>query len=56
MTVSHWQTDVPRPTEDVDVLVVGAGLIGCAAAFIAHDAGHEARGDPQAVTTCAPGI
>lgn len=41
MTVSHWQTDVPRPTEDVDVLVVGAGLIGCAAAFFAHDAGHD---------------
>ena len=41
MTVSHWQTDFPRPTEEVDVLVVGAGLIGCAAAYFAHEAGHD---------------
>jgi glycine/D-amino acid oxidase-like deaminating enzyme len=35
MTVSIWQADDTQPTRDVEVLVVGAGLVGCAAAYFA---------------------
>lgn len=37
MTVSHWQQADQKPRE-VDVLVVGAGLAGCTAAYIARQA------------------
>ena len=42
MTVSHWQVEQNRPTQEVDVLIVGAGLVGCAAAYFATEAGHSA--------------
>lgn len=41
MTVSHWQADGTQPTRDVDVLVIGAGLAGCAAAYFAAQAGRD---------------
>lgn len=47
MTVSIWQAEGREPIREVDVLVVGAGLAGCAAAMFLHQAGHE---DDVAVT------
>ncbi|HUN09595.1 MAG TPA: FAD-dependent oxidoreductase [Aggregatilineales bacterium] len=42
MTVSIWQADDTQPVRDVDVLVVGAGLVGCGAAyFAAREHGRE---------------
>jgi glycine/D-amino acid oxidase-like deaminating enzyme len=41
MTVSIWQADDAQPTRDVDFLVVGAGLVGCSAAYFASQAGRE---------------
>lgn len=41
MTVSIWQADDAQPLRDVDFLVVGAGVVGCAAAFFAAQAGRE---------------
>ncbi len=41
MTVSHWQADGSQVRHDVDVLVVGAGVVGCAAAYFATQAGRE---------------
>jgi glycine/D-amino acid oxidase-like deaminating enzyme len=41
MTVSIWQADDTQPVREVDFLVVGAGLVGCAAAFFAAQAGRE---------------
>jgi gamma-glutamylputrescine oxidase len=41
MTVSIWQADDSQPVRDVDFLVIGAGLIGCAAAYFARQAGRE---------------
>jgi gamma-glutamylputrescine oxidase len=41
MTVSHWQADGTQPRREVDVLVVGAGVVGCAAAHFAAQAGRE---------------
>jgi len=38
MTVSVWQADGNQPIEDVDVLIVGAGLVGCAAAYFTRQA------------------
>lgn len=38
MTVSIWQADNTQPVEEVDVLIVGAGLIGCAAAYFTRQA------------------
>ncbi len=35
MTVSLWQADGTQPVRDVDFLVVGAGLVGCSAAYFA---------------------
>ncbi len=41
MSVSIWQADGTQATHDVDVLVVGAGLVGCSAAYFAAQAGHD---------------
>jgi glycine/D-amino acid oxidase-like deaminating enzyme len=41
MTVSIWQADDRQPRREVDFLVIGAGLIGCAAACFAAQAGRE---------------
>ncbi len=41
MTVSLWQADGSQPVREVDFLVVGAGLVGCSAAFFAGQAGRE---------------
>ncbi|MBC7812891.1 MAG: FAD-binding oxidoreductase, partial [Burkholderiales bacterium] len=41
MTVSIWQANGSQPVREVDVLVVGAGLVGCAAAYFATQAGHH---------------
>jgi glycine/D-amino acid oxidase-like deaminating enzyme len=41
MTVSIWQADGAQPVREVDFLVVGAGLVGCAAAAFAAQAGHS---------------
>jgi len=41
MTVSLWQADGTQPVREVDFLVVGAGLVGCSAAFLAAQAGRE---------------
>ena len=41
MTVSHWQADGTQPVREVDFLIVGAGLVGCAAAHFAAQAGRE---------------
>ena len=36
-----WQADGTQPVREVDFLVVGAGIVGCAAAYFAAQAGHE---------------
>jgi len=41
MTVSFWQADGQQPVREVDTLVVGAGLVGCASAYFLCQAGHE---------------
>jgi gamma-glutamylputrescine oxidase len=41
MTVSIWQADGAQPTQDVDVLVIGAGVVGCSAAYFAAQQGRE---------------
>lgn len=41
MSISIWQADGTQPTHEVDVLVVGAGLAGCSAAYFAAQAGRE---------------
>ncbi len=41
MTVSVWQADDTQPIVDVDFLVVGAGLVGCTAAYFATQAGRK---------------
>jgi gamma-glutamylputrescine oxidase len=41
MTVSIWQADGRQPAREVDFLVVGAGLVGCAAAYFAAQAGRD---------------
>ncbi len=40
MTVSIWQADDTQPIREVDFLIVGAGLVGCAAAYFAQQAGR----------------
>lgn len=40
MTVSIWQADGAQPVREVDFLIVGAGLVGCAAAWFAAQAGR----------------
>lgn len=41
MTVSLWQADDTQPVREVDFLVVGAGLVGCTAAYFAAQAGRQ---------------
>ncbi|MEZ4668732.1 MAG: FAD-dependent oxidoreductase [Anaerolineae bacterium] len=41
MTVSVWQADDSQPVREVDFLVVGAGLVGCTAAYFAAQAGRQ---------------
>lgn len=41
MTVSIWQADDLQPVRETDVLVVGAGLVGCTAAYFARQAGRQ---------------
>ncbi len=41
MSVSIWQADDTQPWQDVDFLVIGAGLAGCTAAYFAAQAGHD---------------
>lgn len=41
MTVSLWQANGTQPTREVDFLVIGAGLVGCSAAFFAAQAGRH---------------
>ncbi len=41
MSVSIWQADDTQAIRDVDVLVIGAGLVGCSAAYFASQAGHD---------------
>jgi len=41
MTVSQWQADGTQPVREVDFLVVGAGLIGCTAAYFAAQNGRQ---------------
>jgi glycine/D-amino acid oxidase-like deaminating enzyme len=41
MTVSIWQANGTQPLREVDFLVVGAGLVGCAAAYFAMQAGRR---------------
>lgn len=41
MTVSIWQADDSQPLYEVDVLIIGAGLAGCAAAYFATQMGHR---------------
>jgi gamma-glutamylputrescine oxidase len=41
MTVSLWQADGTQPIREVEFLVVGAGIVGCAAAYFAAQAGRE---------------
>jgi glycine/D-amino acid oxidase-like deaminating enzyme len=41
MSVSIWQADDTQPVREVDFLVVGAGLVGCAVACFAAQAGRQ---------------
>ena len=41
MSISIWQADDKQASRDVDVLVIGAGLVGCSAAYFAKQAGHD---------------
>ncbi len=41
MTVSIWQADGRQPVREVDVLIVGAGIVGCTAALFAAQAGRS---------------
>ncbi len=41
MTVSLWQADDTQPVREVDFLIVGAGLVGCCAAYFAAQQGRE---------------
>ncbi len=41
MTVSYWQADGTQPRREVELLIVGAGLAGCAAAYHARQLGLQ---------------
>lgn len=41
MTVSVWQADGKQPVREVDVLIVGAGIVGTAAALAVRRLGRE---------------
>ncbi|NJL94724.1 MAG: FAD-binding oxidoreductase [Anaerolineae bacterium] len=40
MTVSIWQTSTEQPLYETDVVIIGAGLVGCAAAYYLRQAGR----------------
>lgn len=40
MTVSVWQANGEQPTASTDVVIIGAGLLGCTAALFLHQAGY----------------
>ncbi len=41
MSVSIWQADGTQPIREVDVLVIGAGVVGCTAAYFLRQAGRD---------------
>lgn len=41
MSTSIWHADGTQPLHEVDFLVIGAGLVGSAAAYFAAQAGHD---------------
>lgn len=41
MTVSVWQADDTQPIREVDLLVIGGGIVGCTVAYFAQQAGRE---------------
>jgi gamma-glutamylputrescine oxidase len=41
MTVSIWQADGSQPVRETDVLVIGAGIVGTAAAYFAAQQGRD---------------
>lgn len=41
MTVSIWQANGTQPLREVDFLIVGAGLVGCSAAYFATQMGRQ---------------
>ena len=41
MSVSLWQADGSQPRREADFLIVGAGIVGCAAALFANAAGRH---------------
>ena len=41
MSVSIWQAEDTQPIREVDFLIIGAGLAGCAAAYFAAQAGRS---------------
>jgi gamma-glutamylputrescine oxidase len=41
MTVSVWQANGTQPVREVDFLIVGAGLVGCSAAYFAGQLGRQ---------------
>lgn len=41
MSVSFWQANGEQPLREVDFLIIGAGLVGCAAALFAANAGRQ---------------
>jgi glycine/D-amino acid oxidase-like deaminating enzyme len=41
VTVSIWQANDTQPMREVDFLVVGAGVVGCSAAYFAAQAGRQ---------------
>lgn len=41
MTVSVWQANGEQPIESTDIVIIGAGLLGCTAALYLNDAGYS---------------
>ncbi len=41
MSISHWQQVPDAPVREADFVVIGAGLVGCAAAYHAQSAGRR---------------
>ncbi|MFZ4816953.1 MAG: NAD(P)/FAD-dependent oxidoreductase, partial [Phototrophicaceae bacterium] len=41
MTISHWQISTETPIREVDFLIIGAGVVGCSAAYFAAQAGRS---------------
>lgn len=57
MTVSIWQANPGQAHRDVDLLIVGAGLVGCAAAYFANEqlAGEVVLTDARDIALGASG-